>query len=64
MAGRPKNKQESSKVEMTLSPKLLKYLDLLKEKEGFGNSRPDIIRGFVWDRVNELIKDGRLKEIE
>ena len=64
MAGRPKNKEEHPAVEITVSPKLLRYIDILREKEGFGNSRQDVIRGFVWERVNDLIRDGRLKEIE
>lgn len=64
MSGRPKNKEEHPAVEVTLSPKLLKYIDILKEKEGFGNSRPDVIRECVWKEVNRLIEVGRLKEIE
>lgn len=49
---------------MGFSPKLIKYLDILKGKDGFGASRPEIIRALVWKEINRLIEAGRLKEIE
>jgi metal-responsive CopG/Arc/MetJ family transcriptional regulator len=61
---RPRNSEASVVVEVTLPPKLVKYLDVLKEKGGFGASRPDAIRELVWKEVNRLIEVGRLKEIE
>jgi hypothetical protein len=60
---RPRNTQASVTVEVALSPKMVRYLDELKDKDGFGNSRPDIIRNFVWKEVNRLIEAGRLKEM-
>jgi hypothetical protein len=58
---RPRNAEASVKVEVLMTPKLGEYLDALKEMEGFGTSRPDIIRNFVWQEVNRLIEVGRLK---
>ena len=58
---RPRNPQASVKVEVLMTPKLGAYLDALKEMEGFGNSRPEIIRNFVWQEVNRLIEVGRLE---
>lgn len=61
---RPRNPEASVTIEIQVSPKLLAYLDRLKEAEGFGSSRPEIIRNFVWKEVNRLIEVGRLKPIE
>jgi hypothetical protein len=62
MAGRPPKEEATKRVEVQASPKLLAYLDDLIGMEGFGDSRPEIVRRFAWDRINELIKDGRLKQ--
>jgi metal-responsive CopG/Arc/MetJ family transcriptional regulator len=61
---RPRNSEANVVVEVTLSPKLLKYLDQLKDMEGFGNSRPEIIRNFVWKEVERLLEVQRLKSID
>lgn len=61
---RPRNTEASTPVEVALSPKLLAYLDALKEAEGFGSSRAEIIRNFVWKEVNRLIEAGRIKPID
>jgi hypothetical protein len=37
---------------------------MLKEKDGFGSSRPEIIRNFVWKEIHRLIEVKRLPEIE
>ena len=47
-----------------MTAKALKYLDMLKEKDGFGSSRPEIIRNFVWKEIHRLIEVKRLPEIE
>jgi len=57
---RPRNPEASVKIEVLVSPKLADYLDELKKMEGFGNSRPAIIRNFVWKEVNRLIEVERL----
>ena len=57
---RPRNSEASIPVEIALSPKLIEYLDALKELEGFGSSRAEIIRNFVWKEVNRLLEVGRL----
>lgn len=62
--GRPKSIDPVEKVEVTISSKLAKYLDMLKAKEGFGNSRPEIMRNFVWNEVNRLIAEKRLDELD
>ena len=59
--GRPKNTHETIPVEFTASPKLVHYLDELQNDEGFGSSRAEIARNFVWKEVNRLIETGRLK---
>jgi hypothetical protein len=58
--GRPPKTEPTIRIEVQASPKLIAYLDELQKLEGFGDSRPDIVRRFAWDRINELIKDGRL----
>jgi hypothetical protein len=57
---RPRNAQASVAVDLTVTPKLVAYLDDLKGMEGFGISRSEIIRNFVWKEVNNLISAGRL----
>lgn len=61
---RPRNPETSTPVEIALSPKLVEYLDTLKDMEGFGGSRAEIIRNFVWKEVNRLIETSRLKPID
>jgi len=61
---RPRNPEATVLVEVGFTPKAIKYLDLLKEKDGFGTSRADIIRNFVWKEINRLIEEQRLSEIE
>jgi hypothetical protein len=61
---RPKNPEETIIVEVGLSPKAVKYLDTLKAKDGFGASRAEIIRKFVWDSINHLIEVRRLSELD
>lgn len=58
---RPKNIQASVTIELIVTPKLVAYLDELKEAEGYGVTRSEIIRNFVWKEVNRLIETGRLK---
>jgi hypothetical protein len=50
--------------EVGLTPKQIKYLVILVEKEGFGESLPDVVRNFVWNGINHLIEVGRLDEIK
>jgi hypothetical protein len=61
---RPKNLEETVIVEVRLSPKGIRYLDALKAKEGFGISRSEIVRKFVWDSINHLIEVRRLDELD
>jgi hypothetical protein len=61
---RPRSPDALVPLEVGFTPKAIKYLDALREKDGFGSSRPDIIRSFVWKEINRLIEMGRLKEIE
>jgi len=59
---RPRNREASVKIEVLVTPKLAAYLDELKDMEGFGNSRPAVIRHFAWKEVNRLIEARRLEE--
>ena len=61
---RPKNTEATVYFEVGFSPKAVRYLDLLKGKDGFGSSRADITRSFVWKEINRLIEVKRLDEIE
>jgi len=61
---RPRNPEPTVLLEVGFTPKAVKYLDLLKEKDGFGTSRADIIRSFVWKEINRLIEVKRLDQIE
>lgn len=61
--GRPKNTEKSASLLVSgVEPKLLKYLDELKTKQGFGKSHSEIARLFIWHEVNRLIEVGRLQE--
>jgi hypothetical protein len=59
--GRPKNDQDRIAVEMQASPKLVAFLDEIKAMEGFGDTRPEIVKRFVWDGINKLLLEKRLK---
>lgn len=61
---RPRSPDAFVPIEIGLEPKAIKYLDVLKEKGGFGSSRPEIVRSFVWKEIHRLIEVARLKEIE
>ncbi len=58
--GRPKNLHKSVTVTITATPKLAQYLDDLIKEEGFGNSRAEIAKNFVWKEINRLISAGNL----
>ena len=60
--GRPRKEEGSVKVEIWATPKLAAYLDELRAMEGFGDSRPAIVKQFVWNEVNRLIEKGRLAQ--
>jgi hypothetical protein len=53
-----------SRTDLTipLSPKQMFYMCELVKMEGFGDSPGDVARQFIWDRINQLIESGRLKE--
>jgi hypothetical protein len=59
---RPKKPEEPYSVEFAAPAKLIAYLDDLVELQGFGTSRAEIARNFVWDEVNRLIESNRLKQ--
>jgi hypothetical protein len=59
--GRPKGEKPTKAVPVTATPKLYEYLGDLVEMEGFGTSRAEVARNFVWKEVNRLIETGRLK---
>jgi len=61
MAGQRKT-QDSDSVEFAAPPKLVAYLNDLVEQEGFGTTRAEIARNFVWKEINRLIESNRLKQ--
>ncbi len=60
---RPRNPEQTVVLEVGFTPKAIKYLDMLKEKEGFGSSRADVVRNMVWKEIHRLIEVKRLDEI-
>lgn len=62
--GRPRSADAFIPIEVGFTAKALQYLDTLKGKDGFGSSRPEIIRAFVWKEINRLIEANRLREID
>lgn len=60
--GRPPKDEPSVAIPVTVPPRLAQYLDDLIEIQGYGETRPEIMRRFVWDAVNELIAKGRLRQ--
>jgi hypothetical protein len=59
---RPRNEEDKITVELQLSVKLVGYLDELKDKQGFGETRQEILKNFAWESINKLILEKRLKE--
>lgn len=49
-------------MELRATPKLLAYLDRLVRNEGYGSTRQEVIKTLVWQGINELIAQGRVKE--
>jgi hypothetical protein len=60
--GRPKNPTAKITIEVQASPKLIGYLDVLRKMEGFGESRQEIVKNFVWAGINRLLLEKRLKQ--
>jgi hypothetical protein len=58
---RQEKARESNAIEFTATPKLLGYLDDLIKQEGFGTTRAEIARNFVWKEVNRLLESNHLK---
>ena len=56
--GRPKNTKQTVKVPISATPKLLQYLDDLKDEESHGNTRAEVAKKLVWDGIHELIYKG------
>lgn len=61
--GRHKKPDAFIPTEVGLTSKTLKYLDLLVEKDGFGVSRPDVIRYCIWQELHRLIEAKRLPDL-
>jgi hypothetical protein len=49
-------------LELSIPQRLALYLDDLVLLQGFGGSRQEIIRNFVWKEVNRLIEAERLDQ--
>jgi hypothetical protein len=59
---RPKNPSAKITIEIQASEKLVGYLDALRKMEGFGESRQEIVKNFVWGGINKLLLEKRLKQ--
>lgn len=59
---RPKSRTKKITLELQLTPKLARYLDDLVKLEGFGETRQEVIKKFVWDGVNAALPKERLKQ--
>jgi len=59
---RPNDDEGSAHFDVTCEPKLVAYLEDLREMQGFGNSKSAIARNFIWQEVNRLIEAKRLKQ--
>jgi|HubBroStandDraft_1064217.scaffolds.fasta_scaffold19427_4 hypothetical protein len=60
--GRPKSPDALIPIEIGLTAKTLKYIDMLMEKDGFGFSRPEVVRYCIWQVLHKLIEVKRLPE--
>jgi hypothetical protein len=60
--GRPRDPQPKQTFEIQASPKLLVYLEQIRKMEGFGDTRQEIVKRFVWDGINRLLAEKRLKQ--
>lgn len=59
--GRPKGSERKTTVEIQASRKLLGYLDAIVKMEEFGETRPEVVKRFVWDGINRLLPERRLR---
>ncbi|MEA2624156.1 MAG: hypothetical protein QOD06_201 [Candidatus Binatota bacterium] len=57
---RPPNPFKATKVAITGTPKLLRYLEDLVSEEGYGNTPSEVARNLVWRGIEELISRGVL----
>lgn len=53
-----------SPIQIKKTPLLIKYLDLIKQEEAFGNNHTEIARNLLWRGIEDLINRGRIKLIE
>ena len=53
--------KKTGRVDFAASQRFLAYIDELIAMEGFGNSRGEVARRFVWKEINRLIEAGRLR---
>ena len=57
-----KGAKRTRPIELAATPRLIGYLDDIVELEGFGNSRAEVARNFVWKEVNRLIEKKRITQ--
>jgi hypothetical protein len=60
--GRPASPHPKKTIEVQASPKLVAYLNDVLKMEGYGDSRPEIVKRFVWDGINKLLAEKLLKK--
>lgn len=59
--GRPRATKGTKAVPVNATPKMLEYLDEIVAMEGYGSSRAEVARNFVWREINRLLEVGRLQ---
>jgi hypothetical protein len=60
---RPSLAYTPTQVVLQASPLLVSYLDALKKKQMYGNSRPAVATTLCWRMIEDLIRGGILVEI-
>lgn len=57
-----KGGKKTEPLEFAATPKLMKFLQELVRMEGYGNSKAEVARNFVWKEVNRLREIGKLQD--
>lgn len=50
-------------IEVTISPKLLGFLQAIARLEGFGDTTEEVAARFMWDGVNRLLEQRRISAL-
>jgi hypothetical protein len=64
LAGRPKNSISSEKVTFSASDEVVHYLEDLIKVGLYGKTSPEVVNTLVTRQIEQLIKDGIIKQHE